>query len=512
MKELTLLPLCLPPLTRSSTPGQRRWMRRGPAVLESLVPVLQPCRGWRRRADCSVEPSPMWKRPRGSTEERSGPAGRGSPATTPCGPSAWTSVPEDSLAARTIMPAAEPDAAEWEPEDDFLTSEPGSSQSWTASEPELRQVLCFTFLLHLLEHFCLSQGEMSRVQLPAASELISPGSGAAGDPDPGFSLFCESSPRVAGEGLLSPAAPEVPVSGLEVESGATPTQSGSVGLVPEAQSGSTVGLVPEAQSGSTVGLVPEAQSGSTVGSVPEAQSGSDVGAAPAGPRFGEEAADPRPPDAGQARFPRHPHLHRHPPHLPEECYPSPPGAAGVPNAPPGSPSSLPFSAGPPAASSQRFWWAGVAGRPPEGLSRRFGSLGQPPDLFVFLCGDLLRPPETLYSRAWDWGRPPELSSFPLPVLWPFDAGRPPEPFAPIPPGQDCTLPGFLISSVGLLGCAGGGGGIDLCFCGSLCCFWVWCFFSSTLCRFVFAKRYTAYFDFVLVTHVLGIMFFFPLPL
>ncbi|KAM9328833.1 uncharacterized protein KZ484_020193 isoform 1-T1 [Pholidichthys leucotaenia] len=383
-------------------------MRRGPAV-----PVPQLRRGRRRKTDCYVESALTTKRPRVSTEERFGPAGRGSPATTPCGPSAWLPVPEESQAALSIMPAAGPDAAEWEPDDDLLMPDPGSSQSWMASEPEIRRVLYFIFLLFIFEHFSLSPGEMSQVQPSAASKLVSPGSGAAGDPDPGSAFSPEPSSRVASEELPSLVVLEGPDSTSEVGSGAAPTQAGSdVGSAPavsdvgspEAQSGSDVGsapvvsdvVSPEAQSGSDVGS-PEAQSGSDVGSAPvvsdvgslEAQSGSDVGFAPVVSRSGEGIADPLPSVVGSSRH---------------QFFPMP----------------LPPRPGWAFPSSLRAWWLSDAGQPPEGLPCLFGLLLRPPDPLDFRFGDLVWPPDGLCFLAWGSGRPPEL--FPSPLVSGMDAG------------------------------------------------------------------------------------------
>ncbi|KAM9356301.1 uncharacterized protein KZ484_014307 [Pholidichthys leucotaenia] len=116
---------------RSPAPGQRGGIWRGP-----VVPQLH-C-GRRRGTDCCVESTPTTERPRVSTEERFGPAGRDSSGFTPSGSSAGSPEPEESQAALTIVLAAGPDAARWEPDND-LTTDPGSSQSWTASEPEIRQ-------------------------------------------------------------------------------------------------------------------------------------------------------------------------------------------------------------------------------------------------------------------------------------------------------------------------------------------------------------------------------------
>ncbi|KAM9306260.1 uncharacterized protein KZ484_026756 [Pholidichthys leucotaenia] len=95
---------------RFLVPGIHRRTRKEPAALESLVPAPQPQHGQRRRADCQLEPVPTSKRPRVFTEKQSDPAGHGSPATTQCGPLAWTSASGNLQTVETIMPAAEPAA------------------------------------------------------------------------------------------------------------------------------------------------------------------------------------------------------------------------------------------------------------------------------------------------------------------------------------------------------------------------------------------------------------------
>ncbi|KAM9409725.1 uncharacterized protein KZ484_001875 isoform 1-T2 [Pholidichthys leucotaenia] len=380
---------------RSPVPGQRRETRRVPAV---LVPQLR-C-GRRRRTDCYVESAPTTKRPRVSTEERFGPAGRDPSAFTPCGSSAWLPELEESQAALTIVLAAGPDAAEWEPDNDLLTTDPGSSQSWTASEPEIRRVLSFLFSLHIFEHFSLSLGGMSRVQPPAASERISPGSGAAGDPDPGSVFSPEPSSRVTGEELLFLVVLEGPGSTLEVGSGAVPTQSGSV--VGAAPAVSDVGSS-ETQSGSDVGAAPAV---SNVGS-PKAQSGSDAGAAPVLSRSGEEVAVSLRPDA---RRPRH------------RLSPEP--------LPPGSALTL--------RPSQRSWWLSDAGRRPDPQDFRFGDLVQLPDELCLLLGGLARLPVDRFPGTWVWSWPSEHFPFPGSPTGQW-AGRPPEPSWPF-----WTLPAIFL--------------------------------------------------------------------
>ncbi|KAM9306928.1 uncharacterized protein KZ484_000270 [Pholidichthys leucotaenia] len=132
-----------PPAERSLASLPRRRTRGRPAVLGDIR-ALQPCVGQRRRTDCGEEPEPTSKRPQVSSEMQPESAGRGSPAPTPRGLLVWTPAREDP-AADTIRLAVEPDAAEWEPNDERL-SEPGSSKSWTAPEPGRRQVLFLVFL------------------------------------------------------------------------------------------------------------------------------------------------------------------------------------------------------------------------------------------------------------------------------------------------------------------------------------------------------------------------------
>ncbi|KAM9306517.1 uncharacterized protein KZ484_026957 [Pholidichthys leucotaenia] len=147
--------------------------------------------------------------------------------------SRWKTAHGGTEMATTFMPAAGAVVAASPSGPDLqLTgsrmSSSALSESWMVMELEYRQVTSPVILLSVVERSYLALGEENRVQPSAASELPSPGSAAAGDPDRLSSpIFSELLPRVAGEeplqpgvsaddGDMSPAAPG------EVDVGAAP--------------------------------------------------------------------------------------------------------------------------------------------------------------------------------------------------------------------------------------------------------------------------------------------------
>ncbi|KAM9365010.1 uncharacterized protein KZ484_011233 [Pholidichthys leucotaenia] len=102
------------------------------------------------------------------------------------------------------------DAAPPQPDGPLL---PGSSETWTAVEPEFRQVRSVFSLLPVLELSCLTLDEESQGQLIAAPSFTSLGSATAGDPDTvSVSPASELPPRIAGEWSTPPEATDDPSS------------------------------------------------------------------------------------------------------------------------------------------------------------------------------------------------------------------------------------------------------------------------------------------------------------